>query len=107
MQHNVSRYGWPLWRVVAVGSCSFLKCVVVGGDGRGSVKRKAAPVLLSDVFGSRPVNPKKPRLDGSDDEYAPIDDDDEPEVLVDAGVVAAAADESVAQAVNDQGLILM
>ncbi|KAM0549398.1 hypothetical protein ACHAO7_006290, partial [Fusarium culmorum] len=79
-----------------------------GTGDKGSVKRKAAPVLLSDVFGSRPVNSKKPRLDGSDDEYAPIDDDDdddEPEVLVDDVVVAAAADESVAQAINDQGFI--
>ncbi|XEU95364.1 hypothetical protein FSHL1_000648 [Fusarium sambucinum] len=82
-----------------------------GTADKGSVKRKAAPVLLSDVFGSRPVSFKKPRLDESDDEYAPSDDDgdddddDEPEVLVDDDVAAAADDECLEQAVDDQGLI--
>ncbi|KAH7221433.1 hypothetical protein BKA60DRAFT_634679 [Fusarium oxysporum] len=74
-----------------------------GTADRGSVKRKAAPVL-SEALGSLPDLFKKPRLSGPDDDSIPSDDE-APVDLVDDDDAAAATVECLTQAVDDQGFI--
>ncbi|EWZ42618.1 hypothetical protein FOZG_07486 [Fusarium oxysporum Fo47] len=74
-----------------------------GTADRGSVKRKAAP-LLSEALGSLPDLFKKPRLSGPDDDFFPSDDE-VPVDLVDDDDAAAATVECLTQAVDDQGFI--